>query len=45
MSLDDLEANRNEKAKLRGMFYQFIIDNQYRWASWAAPKNRIFNLF
>ena len=44
-SLDDLEVDRNEKAKLRGMSYQFIIDNQYRWASWAAPKNRIVNLF
>ena len=36
--LDDMEVDRNEKAKLRGMSYQFIIDDQYRWASWAAPK-------
>ena len=36
--LDDMEVERNEKAKLRGMSYQFIIDNQHRWASWAAPK-------
>ena len=36
--LDDMEVDRNEKAKLRGMSYQFIIADQYRWASWAAPK-------
>ena len=26
--LDDMEVDRNEKAKLRGMSYQFIIDDQ-----------------
>ncbi len=36
--LDDMEVERNEKAKLRGMSYQFIIADQYRWASWAVPK-------
>mgnify|MGYP001464303481 CR=1 FL=1 len=36
--LDDMEVERNEKAKLRGMSYQFIIADQYRWASWAEPK-------
>ena len=37
-NLDDMEVERNEKAKLRGMSYQFIIADQYRWASWAVPK-------
>ena len=36
--LDDMEDERNEKEKLRGMSYQFIITDQYRWKSWAAPK-------
>jgi len=36
--LDDLEAERALKAELQGKRYEFIIDEPYRWASWAAPR-------
>ena len=36
--LDDLEAERALKAELQGKRYEFIIDESYRWASWAAPR-------
>ena len=35
--LDDMEVERNQKAKLRGTTYQFIMADQYRWKNWAAP--------
>ncbi|ACS79479.1 N-6 DNA methylase [Maridesulfovibrio salexigens] len=37
--LDDLEAARAEDEELRGNDYEFIIDAEHRWSSWAAPKN------
>ena len=36
--LDDLEADRADAAELEGKPYQRIIDEPYRWSTWAAPK-------
>ncbi|MDZ7662530.1 MAG: N-6 DNA methylase [Thiohalophilus sp.] len=36
--LDDLERERAMEAELRGKSYDFIIDEDFRWSSWAAPK-------
>jgi type I restriction enzyme M protein len=37
--LDDLEAERSMEAELVGKSYDFIIEPDYRWSSWAAPKD------
>ena len=37
--LDDFEMDREAAAKLKGEPYIRIIDGDYRWESWAAPKN------
>lgn len=36
--LDDLETDREMQAGLTGKSYAYIIDEAYRWSSWAAPK-------
>ncbi|WP_372995574.1 N-6 DNA methylase [Marinobacter sp.] len=36
--LDDLEFERSQEAELRGLSYEFIIDDAHRWSRWAAPK-------
>lgn len=36
--LDDLEQERAMQAELLGKPYSFIIDDNYRWSAWAAPK-------
>jgi len=36
--LDDLEDERSQEAVLTGDSYGFILDEPYRWSSWAAPK-------
>ncbi len=36
--LDDLEHEKAMSAELVGKPYAFIIDQPYRWSSWAAPK-------
>ena len=36
--LDDLEEERSMEAELADKSYEFLIDEPYRWASWAAPK-------
>jgi type I restriction enzyme M protein len=36
--LDDLEQERAMKAELVGKPYEFIIEGDYRWSAWAAPK-------
>jgi type I restriction enzyme M protein len=36
--LDDLEEDRAITAQLTGKEYTAIIENEYRWRSWAAPK-------
>ncbi len=38
--LDDLEMDRKTKAELTGKNYEFLLDKQYRWESWAAPKKK-----
>lgn len=37
--LDDLEADREAEAQLTGKAYKPILEEQYRWRSWAAPKD------
>ena len=37
--LEDLEHEKSLQAELENTEYQFIIDKQHRWATWAAPKN------
>lgn len=36
--LDDLEEERSLEAQLAGKPYNFIIEDGFRWTSWAAPK-------
>jgi type I restriction enzyme M protein len=38
--LDDLEKDNAQKAELAGKSYSYIIEGQYRWARWAAPKKK-----
>ena len=37
--LDDLESERSTKAELTGKDYEGIVADEYRWETWAAPKN------
>ncbi|MCE2518191.1 MAG: type I restriction-modification system subunit M N-terminal domain-containing protein, partial [Alphaproteobacteria bacterium] len=36
--LDDFEADKETAALLNGKSYSRIIDGEFRWAGWAAPK-------
>jgi type I restriction enzyme M protein len=36
--LDGLEQDRADEAALSGKDYTYILDEPYRWNSWAAPK-------
>jgi len=36
--LDGLEQDKSMEAQLDGTAYTFILDEPYRWESWAAPK-------
>ena len=36
--LDALEQDKASEAELEGKRYSFILDEAYRWESWAAPK-------
>lgn len=36
--LDDLEFSKSQFAELEGKEYKYIIDDEHRWSSWAAPK-------
>ena len=36
--LDDLEKDRKDMAELSGKSYAPIIDEEYKWEAWAAPK-------
>ena len=38
--LDDLEQDRATEAKLEGKRYSYILEPDYRWESWAAPKTK-----
>jgi type I restriction enzyme M protein len=37
--LDGLEQDRADQAALEGRTYSYILDEPYRWESWAAPKD------
>jgi len=37
--LDDLEIEKQKSAQLSGRKYSFIIDQEYRWDTWACPKD------
>lgn len=36
--LDDYETERETAAQLNGTSYKRIVDGDYRWSRWAAPK-------
>lgn len=36
--LDDLEEERKVEAELVGKPYSYLIDQEFRWSAWAAPK-------
>jgi type I restriction enzyme M protein len=36
--LNDLEEEKADEAALKGQKYEYFIDEQYRWTTWAAPK-------
>lgn len=38
--LDGLEQDRATEAKLEGKRYAYILEAEYRWESWAAPKGK-----
>jgi type I restriction enzyme M protein len=38
--LDGLEQDKAMEAKVEGKQYSFILDEQYRWDFWAAPKGK-----
>src|ERR1043166_5467624 len=38
--LDGLEEDKATEAALNGKKYSYILDKQYRWESWAAPKDK-----
>ena len=38
--LDDLEKDKKTAAELTGKTYKPIISPEYRWETWAAPKNK-----
>ncbi len=38
--LDGLEQDRADEAALEGKKYRFMLQKQYRWDTWAAPKGK-----
>jgi type I restriction enzyme M protein len=38
--LEGLEQDKAMEAKLEGKRYTFILEKEYRWESWAAPKGK-----
>ncbi len=38
--LDDLEQEKALQAELSNKNYDFILDEEHRWSSWAAPKTQ-----
>ncbi len=38
--LDDLEKDKATEAALDGKKYSYILDQPYRWDTWAAPKGK-----
>lgn len=39
--LDDLEEDKAAEAIFEGREYRYILDEKYRWDTWAAPKNAL----
>ncbi len=37
--LDDLEEDKKKSATLSGQKYEYILSPEYRWNTWACPKN------
>ncbi len=37
--LDDLEFTKSQEAEMMMETYEYIIEEQYRWSEWAAPKD------
>lgn len=35
--LDDLESSRSMEAELKGVDYNFILEEKFRWSTWAQP--------
>jgi type I restriction enzyme M protein len=42
--LDSLEADKATEAALEGKKYSYILDQPYRWETWAAPKDVVGQL-
>lgn len=42
--LDELEEEKADETALKGEDYQFILDEQYRWSTWAMPKDEDGNI-
>ena len=38
--LDDLEEDKRTEAALESKRYSYILEKDYRWESWAAPKTK-----
>lgn len=38
--LDELERDKADKAGLKGQDYSFILAEEYRWETWAMPKDK-----
>lgn len=38
--LDDLDETKKTEAALAGKKYEYILESQYRWDSWACPKGK-----
>lgn len=38
--LDDMEQDKKAESELEGKRYSFILDKDYHWDSWAAPKGK-----
>src|SRR6202050_994426 len=38
--LDGLEQDKADEAAMDGRKYTYILDQPYRWETWAAPKNK-----
>ena len=38
--LDGLEEDKSTEAELSGKKYSYILEKQYRWETWAAPKGK-----
>ena len=38
--LDDLEEDKRTEAALEGKRYAYILEKDYRWENWAAPKTK-----